>query len=455
MTDTHSANPASNLTGGEDAHDALRAQHALDRLAELHPKLIDLGLDRTFALLNRLGNPHRALPPTIHVSGTNGKGSVIAHMRAMAEGCGLRVHVYSSPHLCRFNERIRLAGTLISDGALADLLEEVENINGSDEVTFFEVTTAAAMLAFSRVEADILLLETGLGGTLDSTNVLDQPLATIITPVARDHEHFLGKDLTSITSQKAGIMRNNVPCFSARQDPIVAKEISAHVNIIGAQLFTAGIDFNGQLDAEGRITLGFDNADLHDAEIKLLKPSLAGAHQIDNASLAAATLIYALGKSRNIAPDSIIAGLGNAIWPGRIQKLDKGDLTALMPEQSIWLDGAHNAHGASALVTALPDIHDGKWTVICGALNTRDPAEFLAPISGIAGQIHTLTIPDQPASLTASELAASATSMGLAASPASSIKDALIKADKSQPIIICGSLYLAGHILAENKTLPV
>ena len=455
MTDTHSANPASNQTGGEDAHDALRAQHALDRLAELHPKLIDLGLDRTFALLNRLGNPHQALPPTIHVSGTNGKGSVIAHMRAMAEGCGLRVHVYSSPHLCRFNERIRLAGTLISDGALADLLEEVEHINGSDEVTFFEVTTAAAMLAFSRVEADILLLETGLGGTLDSTNVLEQPLATIITPVARDHEHFLGKDLTSIASQKAGIMRNNVPCFSARQDPVVAKEIGVHADIIGARLFTAGIDFDGQLAAEGRITLTYDNADLHDAETTLPKPGLAGAHQIDNASLAAATLIHALGNSHNIAPDSVIAGLGNAIWPGRIQKLDKGDLTALMPEQSIWLDGAHNAHGASALVAALPDIHDGKWTVICGALNTRDPAEFLVPISGIAGQIHALTIPDQPASLTASELTATATSMGLAASPASSIQDALIKADKSQPVIICGSLYLAGHILTENKTLPV
>ena len=455
MTGIHPFESASSQTGGECAHDALRAQHALDRLAELHPKLIDLGLDRTFALLKRLGNPHQALPPTIHVSGTNGKGSVIAHMRAMAEGCGLRVHVYSSPHLCRFNERIRLAGALISDGALADLLEEVEAVNGTNEVTFFEVTTAAAMLAFSRSDADLLLLETGLGGTLDSTNVLDAPLATIITPIARDHEHFLGKDLATIASQKAGIMRSNTPCFSAQQEAIVAHEIVAHASGIGAQLYSAAIDFNGRQTADGRITLAFDNTHLSETELSLPKPSLLGAHQIDNASLAAAALIHALGSSHNLAPETIIAGLGNATWPGRIQKLDKGDLTALLPDQSIWLDGAHNAHGAKALAAALPEIHDGQWTVICGALNTRDPSEFLAPISSIAGHVYTLTIPDQPASLTANELAASALSIELAASPVGSIQEALTHADTNQPVIICGSLYLAGHILKENKTLPV
>ena len=455
MIGNHPFEPTSSLTGSEDEHDAIRAQHALDRLAELHPKLIDLGLDRTFALLNRLSNPHHKLPTTIHVSGTNGKGSVIAHMRAMAEGCGLRVHVYSSPHLCRFNERIRLAGELISDGALADLLEEVEAVNGAENITFFEVTTAAAMLAFSRVDADLLLLETGLGGTLDSTNVLDRPLATIITPVARDHEHFLGNDLATIATQKVGIMRRNVPCFSARQDSIVADEIAKHASSLGVKLFSAGTDFIGCQDIDGRITLAFENTNLHHAKVTLPKSGLSGMHQIDNASLAAATLIHVLGSSLNLTPDTIISGLGNAIWPGRIQKLDKGDLTALMPEQSIWLDGAHNAHGAKALVVALPEIHDGQWTVICGALNTRDPVEFLAPISSIAEQVYTLTIPDQPASLTADDLAASAKSMGLAASPARSIQDALMKADNNHPVIICGSLYLAGYILKENKTLPI
>lgn len=455
MTDIDTVDFASSSTDGEDAHDAMRAQHALDRLAALHPKLIDLGLDRTFALLNRLGNPHHALPPTIHVSGTNGKGSVIAHMRAMAEGCGLRVHVYSSPHLCRFNERIRLAGTLISDGALADLLEEVETINGTDAVTFFEVTTAAAMLAFSRCDADLLLLETGLGGTLDSTNVLDRPLATIITPIARDHEHFLGNDLATIASQKAGIMRHNVPCFSAQQDKVVAEQLGTHAAETGAPFFMAGVDFNGHKAADGRISISYDNTELSDATVTLPAPGLAGAHQIDNASLAATALIHALGTSHKLAPVKIGAGLGNATWPGRIQKLDKGDLTALMSGQSIWLDGAHNAHGAKALVAALPDLHDGQWTVICGALNTRDPSEFLAPISKIAGQVLTLTIPGQPASLTAGELAASATSIGLSASSTRSIQDALTIADSNHPVIICGSLYLAGHILSENKTLPV
>ena len=194
-----------------------RAAAALDRLTRLHPKSIDLGLDRSFALLKKLGNPHHRLPPTIHVAGTNGKGSTIAFLRAMAEGAGLKTHVYSSPHLCRFNERIRLASRLINDSELANLLEEVETANNDMVVTFFEVTTAAAMLAFSRVPADLLLLETGSGGTLDSTNVLEAPLATIITPIAQDHEHFLGTDLGQIASQKAGIMRAQTPCYSACQ----------------------------------------------------------------------------------------------------------------------------------------------------------------------------------------------------------------------------------------------
>ena len=220
-----------------------RAAAALDRLARLHPKLIDLGLDRSFALLEKLGNPHHHLPPTIHVAGTNGKGSTIAFLRAMTEGAGLKVHVYSSPHLCRFNERIRLAGRLIDDGGLADLLEEVETANGDMAVTFFEVTTAAAMLAFSRVPADLLLLETGLGGALDSTNVLKTPLATIITPIARDHENFLGTDLGQIASQKAGIMRAQTPCYSADQQTVIMHVLAAHAKNIGASLQVAGRDF--------------------------------------------------------------------------------------------------------------------------------------------------------------------------------------------------------------------
>ena len=420
---------------------AKRAEKALVRLAALHPKLIDLGLDRSFALLQKLGDPHLRLPPTIHVSGTNGKGSVIAFLRALAEGAGISAHVYSSPHLCRFNERIRLAGRLIDDPALADLLEEVETVNGPQQVTFFEVTTAAAMLAFSRHPADLLFLETGLGGTLDSTNVLTAPLATIITPIARDHEYFLGTSLTGIAEQKAGIMRPSTPCFSAAQSPEVAKTLQACADDIGAPFHLAGRDFeiSPQGDGGGCLTTP-------EATTYFPRPGLAGPHQIDNAGLA----LMALNSTRPCAPD----GIANAIWPGRVQKLDAGALAAIWPHQPIWLDGAHNAHGAAALATTLRTIHDGKWNVICGALNTRDPAEFLAPLADLAGSVHCVAIPDQPASLSAAKMTDAALAQGLDAAPATSIITAFDKLDPAYPVIICGSLYLAGHVLVQNKTLP-
>ena len=423
------------------ADSAKRAEKALARLAALHPKLIDLGLERSFALLQKLGDPHLRLPPTIHVAGTNGKGSVIAFLRALAEGAGITAHVYSSPHLCRFNERIRLAGRLIDDAALADLLEEVETINGPQQVTFFEVTTAAAMLAFSRHPADLLFLETGLGGALDSTNVLTAPLATIITPIARDHEHFLGTSLTGIAEQKSGIMRPGTPCFSAAQSPEVAKTLQACADNIGAPFHLAGRDFeiSPQGDGGGCLTMP-------EATTYFPRPGLAGPHQIDNAGLA----LMALYSTRPCAPD----GITNAIWPGRVQNLDTGALAAIWPYQPIWLDGAHNAHGATALAATLRTIHDGKWNVICGALNTRDPAEFLVPLVPLAGRVACLTIPDQDASLSATEMSDAARHLGLAASPAATLAACFDLLDQTAPVIICGSLYLAGHILIQNKTLP-
>ena len=246
------------MTPPVSGDDSARAGAALERLAALHPKLIDLGLDRTRDLLARLGNPHHRLPPVIHVAGTNGKGSVIATMRAMAEAVGLRVHVYASPHLCRFNERIRLAGSLIGDGALADLLEEVETANGDTPVTFFEVTTAAAFLAFSRVDANLLLLETGLGGALDSTNVLDAPAATVITPIARDHEHFLGSDIAGIAGQKAGIMRRGVPCIAAAQEDDARAALKDHAAAIGAPLGIMGTDIGWTPLDDGGVAIELD-----------------------------------------------------------------------------------------------------------------------------------------------------------------------------------------------------
>ena len=432
-----------------------RAAAALDRLARLHPKLIDLGLNRSFALLERLGNPHHHLPPTIHVAGTNGKGSTIAFLRAMAEEAGLTVHVYSSPHLCRFNERIRLAGRLIDDGGLADLLEEVETANGDMAVTFFEITTAAAMLAFSRVPADLLLLETGLGGALDSTNVLQTPLATIITPIAQDHEHFLGTDLGQIATQKAGIMRVQTACYSADQQAEAMHVLTTHADNIGASIKVAGRDFHLAETDDGGIHLSCAGEDFF-----LPAPGLRGPHQLDNAGLAAACFFDLAAKNRlplrdqTQAANAFASGIKSAVWPGRVQPLNDGLLTELWPYRPIWLDGAHNAHGARALAKTLGQIDAGKWNIICGALNTRDPAEFLAPLATLAGSVRCLAIPDQPASLSAADMTAAALAQGLDAAATTSIIKAFDRLDPAYPVVICGSLYLAGHVLVQNKTLP-
>jgi len=427
-----------------------RAAAALDRLAALHPKLIDLGLDRTRDLLARLGNPHHSLPPVIHVAGTNGKGSVIALMRAMAEAAGFRVHVYASPHLCRFNERIRLAGALISDGALADLLEEVEAANGETPVTFFEVTTAAAFLAFSRTRADLLLLETGLGGALDSTNVLDRPAATVITPIARDHEHFLGSDLAGIARQKAGIMRPGVPCLAAAQTDHAGAALADHARGLDAPLRVIGetIAWTGRED--GGLTIHLDRG-----EVTLPPPALRGAHQQANAALAAAALTTVLPR---IDTGALAAGAARAVWPGRLQRLADGLLTGIL-EQPVWIDGAHNAHGAAALAAALPEITSGKWHFICGALDTRPAAEFLRQIAPLAASIQCIGIPDQPASLSAEAMSAAAQTVFAGARPAASVSGALQTIRDGSvapvsPVMICGSLYLAGHVLAVNGTLP-
>jgi len=434
--------------------DTQRARDALSRLTLLHPKLIDLGLERTFDLLARLGNPHHHLPPVIHVAGTNGKGSVIALMRAMAEASGLRVHCYVSPHLCRFNERIRLAGDLISDGDLARLLEEVEATNGDMPVTFFEVTTAAAFLAFSRVEADLLLLETGLGGLLDSTNVLAAPAATIITPVARDHEHFLGSDLAGIAGQKAGIMRKAVPCFSAAQQPQVMAAIDAHALDIGTSVMSLGRDIGWSADQHGGIDI-----DIHlesgTRHISLPAPSLRGSHQQANMALAVAALVTVMP---DLTADDLATGVQRASWPGRLQMLPVGPLSEIV-DRPVWIDGAHNAHGADALAAALTSIDDRKWHFIYGALDTRPAEEFLQRIAPLAASLQCVAIPDQPASLSATDLARAAHNSFPAAQIATSVADALQQLadgpeDSGLPVMICGSLYLAGHVLTHNASFP-
>ena len=419
---------------------------ALSALAALHPKLIDLGLDRTFEILRTLGNPHEALPPIIHIAGTNGKGSTAALIRAMANEAGLKCHVYSSPHLCRFHERIRLADELITDEALIDLLEEVKTRNAGKPITFFEVTTAAAFLAFSRVPADLVILETGLGGLLDSTNVITRPAATVITPVARDHEHFLGSDITEIGRQKAGIFKQSCPAIIAAQSDEARAGIADIARQKEIESFWMDSDFSYEADEAG-LTITIDGT-AYSAPL----PALSGDHQLGNAALAAAALHY----SGVVNLEQAIAGIGKAVWPGRVQKLETGTLVSLCHGTPIWLDGAHNAHGANALVHAMRQLSDKspKWSIIIGALNTRPVADFLAQIAPITDQIIAITIPDQEAALHAQDIADAAVKLGLECKTAPDIHQALIQIQDEPQILICGSLYLAGHVLSENNTLP-
>ena len=429
----------------------IELQAALDRLTKLHPKLIDLGLGRTMALSEKCGSPHRHLPPVIHIAGTNGKGSVSAFLASLYEASGLRAHVYNSPHLCRFNERIRLAGKLISDTELVTILSEVEAVNDGAPITFFESTTIAAFLAFARHPADILILETGLGGKFDSTNIIEDTAVSVLTPIARDHEHFLGTDITQIAVQKAGIMRKEKPTIWAQQSPEARQGLMSEAEKLGSDIFEEGSDFSAYLSDDGSFDFIWQGGG-----IKMPAPALQGTHQVQNASLALAAMKIA-------TPDAFTAaafnGISKAKWPGRIQELRTGKLKDILgAHYPLWLDGAHNAHGAAALVNTLKSLSQQKWMVIYGALNTRPPEAFLTQLKPVTSYIHTLEISDQPAALSAQELAAAATRTNIPAMPANSLADALAKikhtATLETPVIICGSLYLAGHVLDENQTLP-
>ena len=419
----------------------------------LHPKVIDLTLGRTLTLLRRLGHPERRLPPVVHVAGTNGKGSVVAYVRAAMEAAAYRVHVYTSPHLARFNERIRLAGRLIDDDALTALLEECETINRGEPITFFEITTAAALLAFARESADVVLLETGLGGRLDSTNVIDRPMATAITPVSLDHQQYLGETLREIAGEKAGILKPKVPCVVSRQLPDAERAIFERADEIGAPILAQDRDW--AVTAEfGRLVHA-----MGEKRRVLSLPGLAGAHQIDNAG-AAVVLLDLLKEGGFRIPDAAIAeGLRAVRWPARLQKLGAGPLVQGLPEGwQIWLDGGHNPAAGEILAAeaavwkkrkpALP-LH-----LICGMLNSKDAKGFLRPLQPFAKTVRAIAIPGEVNTLSAEALAVDAKAVGLKAHPAPSLEAALadIVATETHParVMICGSLYLAGTVLLEN-----
>jgi dihydrofolate synthase/folylpolyglutamate synthase len=435
---------------------AARSNAILERLLQLHPKRIDLVLDRIERLLARLGHPEERLPPVIHVAGTNGKGSTCAFARAMLEAQGLRVHVYTSPHLVHFHERIRLAGSLISEEELSDVLEECEAAIAGAPITFFEITTAAALLAFSRHPADALVLEVGLGGRLDATNVIRRPAVTVITPVGLDHQEFLGGDLAGIAAEKAGIIKRGVPVIMGAQEDRARDVIERTADSLSAPLYAFGQDWF--VHAERERTVYQDENGLLDLPL----PKLRGPHQIDNAGAAIAALRH---SRRPWATESgIEQGLRRVEWPARLQRLTRGPLIALAPGGAeVWLDGGHNPHAAHAVAQALADFEERSEKplyLICGMLKTKDAAGFFAPFRGLARHVTTLSIPGEPASRGAGDLYDAARKAGLEASPADDLEDAMMQVagwasgrpgEGPPRILLCGSLYLAGVVLAENS----
>ena len=438
-----------------------RSDTVLKRLLSLHPRKIDLALDRVLRLLSALGNPQLKLPPVIHVAGTNGKGSVCAFARAMLEAQGLRVHVHTSPHLVKFHERIRLAGKLISEEGLVSLLEEVEQVNQGREITFFEITAAAMFLAFSRYPADAVVLEVGLGGTFDATNVVPNPVMTVIQPVGLDHKEFLGDDLASIAAEKAGIIKKGAPLVVGPQVEIARDVILAHADRMGVPVFEFGQDFASRQE-HGRM--------VYEDEVGLLDlplPRLVGRHQIENAGVAIAALRHAgsfegrrLGWGQDAAVEK---GLATVEWPARLQRLLRGPLVESAPSGAeIWLDGGHNPDGAEAVSRAMADMEEHgerPLYLICGMLANKDALGYLRAFQGLARHVVTVAIPGESASLGAGALYDIARRAGLDSAPAEDLDDAMLQVtawtrldiqDTPPRILICGSLYLAGKVLAEN-----
>ena len=427
-----------------------RTDAILKRLTTLYPKFSDLSLDRQHRLLADLGHPELHLPPVIHVAGTNAKGSTIAYLRAFLEAAGKRVHVYTSPHLVRFNERIRLAGKLVSTRRINDALEAVERINAGKPITQFEITTSAALKLFAETPADYLLLEVGLGGDFDSTNVIDHPLGTIITPVDFDHQKWLGYSIEEIAFHKSGILKRGAPAVIGRQRDQGLAEIERNAAKLGVKPFVQGRDYDGY-PQNGRLIYQDE-----DGLLDLPPPALIGRHQFDNAALAVAAVRHfnLPGSDAQIAE-----GLRHVVWPARIQKL-AGKLRDLLPEASeLWLDGAHNAHGAAALAVSLEEMNAVRplpLALITGMMNTRPPADFFAPFAAMQPKVFGLTIPGEENAYPATEIVDAACGLGLTARTARSVTAALRAAAELGParVVICGSLYLAGDVLARNETPP-
>ena len=414
----------------------------LQRMMALHPKIIDLTLDRVHRLLAALGHPERSVPPVIHIAGTNGKGSTQAMMRAGLEAMGGRVHAYTSPHLARFHERIRLAGETISEEYLTEILEECERANGGAPITFFEITTCAAFLAFARTPADWTLLEVGLGGRLDATNVVDRPRLTIVTPVSIDHQQYLGETLAEIAGEKAGILKRGVPCVVGPQEAAGLEVIEARAARLGCPLLVHGQHWRAW-EERGRLIFQDENGLLD-----LPLPNLPGPHQIDNAGAALAAL-------RHLGADEAAceAAVTRAYWPARMQRLRHGPLVEAAGACELWLDGGHNPAGGEAVAATLARMAARPTHLILGMLNTKDIAGYLRPVAAQAASLTAVSIPGEANTLSAEETQDAARRAGIGADTAESVLAAVARIAADDPgsrILICGSLYLAGTVLREN-----
>lgn len=433
-------------------------QAILDGFAARSLKEVVLGLERISEALSRLGNPHEKLPPVIHVAGTNGKGSTIAYMRSILTAAGLRVHVFTSPHLVRFNERIVLAGKEIDDDLLAQLLARCESAAGDVPLSYFEAVTAAAFLAFAEVPGDVVLLETGLGGRLDATNMVDRPRATLITPISYDHQSWLGDTLEAIAGEKAGILKPDAAFVTGTQRAEAMGVLRSRALAIGAKPFIAGEDWTARVE-NGRLVYE-DAGGLCD----LSPPRMIGSHQFDNAALAVATL-----KAAGLAPDEAVLskGIEEAFWPARMQRLTQGPLVTLAARHEgeaaeLWLDGGHNPHAARALAAALADLEERSprpLILIVGMQKNKDADGFFGAFEGLASTVFTVEAGGTATPWPKAALAQAAQEAGLPAEPmdnvAAAIDQALIDTGRSGEgmprILICGSLYLAGEILEDHQ----
>jgi dihydrofolate synthase / folylpolyglutamate synthase len=407
----------------------------------LHPKVIDLTLDRMHRLLAILGNPEKTIPPVIHIAGTNGKGSTQAMIRAGLEAAGDTVHAYTSPHLARFHERIRLAGELISEPELTTLLDECVQANGPDSITFFEITTAAAFLAFARTEADWTLLEVGLGGRLDATNVIT-PRLTIITPVSIDHQQYLGDTVAAIAGEKAGIIKRGVPVIVGPQTDESLAVIEARAARLGAPLLAHGQHWHV---TEDRNRLIFQD---ENGLLDLPLPNLPGPHQIQNAGAAIAALRF-LGRD-DVACEAAVT---RAFWPARMQRLRRGPLVDSAPRIELWLDGGHNPAGGEAVAATLARMPKRPTYLICGMLNTKDVRGYMLPLVRQVTRLHAVSIPGEKNTLPAEQTRDAAIAAGIEAVTSPDVAAALSWIASDTPdarVLICGSLYLAGSVLREN-----